>query len=129
MAGLLGKLLAAAKGAAQKVVAGFSLVGKAFGQGVPPELGSIVASSDPSTQFIREGKWFHVNSSNVLRIMYDREEEKLWVHYKSGAPYWYYPVQEVDALDMFIAGSKGIWVWDNLRVRGSRTAHKKAYGQ
>jgi hypothetical protein len=41
--------------------------------------------------------------------------------------YLYDNVTEDEAISFTKAGSKGGWVWDNLRVRGSKTLHKKPY--
>lgn len=90
------------------------------------------------------GERVMVSSSNVLAITYSALNGKLFVEFipkppggKSGrrrpgavyyvGPYRYMTLTPNEAASMFAAGSHGKWVWDHLRVRGSATAHQKAY--
>lgn len=71
-------------------------------------------------------------SSNVRRYRYNPSSATLDVQYKGkkGAPdtaYRYWNVSVPEAIAMHAAASKGTWVWDSLRIRGSRTLHRKPY--
>jgi hypothetical protein len=84
------------------------------------------AFDSPLQQFLAGGMT-DVTSSNVATIQWLREEEMLFVGFRSGAWYGYYDVSEREAIGFYESGSKGRAVWDMLRVRGSRWAHKKRY--
>lgn len=89
-----------------------------------------VVQGGPAAQwyeFLNEGKWLAVVSSNVDLIRYDYEEEVLYVQFKNGAMYSYRTVSYKEALDFAQAPSKGGWVWDHLRVRGTLLGHRKQY--
>jgi len=68
-----------------------------------------------------------VNSTNVSNVTYFPKEGKLLVQFLNGGKYLYSQISEAEALSFVQAQSKGIWVWNNLRVRGSRTAHRKPW--
>lgn len=68
-----------------------------------------------------------VNSSNVSNVTYFPKEGKLMVQFLNGGKYMYSQISEAEAVSFVQAQSKGSWVWSNLRVRGSRTAHRKPY--
>lgn len=71
----------------------------------------------------------------VYSVWYVPKEEAIYVQFhdnSSGAPapgqiYKYWTFKPIEARQMYRASSKGIAVWDQMRVRGSRTAHKKNY--
>lgn len=73
------------------------------------------------------------DSSNVVSFQYFNQEHRLIVGYKGRRPpsevgyYEYLGVTEDEAKQAFMAMSKGGWVWDVLRVRGTRCGHKKPY--
>lgn len=82
--------------------------------------------------FIYDGDLIYVNSSNVLAAQYHPEVNKMMVEFHGGkssgySAYLYSNVSIDEAISFAQAQSKGAWVWDHLRVRGSRTAHKKPY--
>ncbi len=75
-------------------------------------------------------------SSNVYAVVYDRTQSHLYVQYMGGRGknrggpgrwYQYRQVEISEAKVMYNAASKGVKVWDMLRVRGSQTAHQKPY--
>jgi hypothetical protein len=81
---------------------------------------------DPEERFIYEGEWTsNFTSSNVsayhydLRGEYDNAPNTLVIEFHDGSFYSYHPVPESLARSLYNAGSKGTWVWDNLRVRGT----------
>ena len=84
-------------------------------------------SGDEVEDFVENEQPVFVNSSNVVMVQYFPVVQKLLVEFKKGASYLYSSVSKVEALSFAQAQSKGGWVWDNLRVRGSKTAHRKPY--
>lgn len=82
--------------------------------------------------FVLNGKPFPVHSSNVAGFKYDLKRQVLTVSFlaKRGRPggvYEYYDVTPQEAIHMAKALSKGSAVWDTLRIRGTRTGHRKKY--
>ena len=78
------------------------------------------------------GHWLPVTSSNVASIRYLGDENALEVEFHGGRPeepgfYRYDQIPPAMARDFAKAASFGRWVWDNLRVRGTRYGHKKPY--
>lgn len=71
---------------------------------------------------------FH--SSNVTWAQYFINEKYMLVAFHGGSPprpgtYKVWPISEAEAIDLARAFSKGIWIWDNVRVRGHRNLHRK----
>jgi hypothetical protein len=78
--------------------------------------------------FVFFGTWLaSPESSNVAGAMYEAAEQRLTVEFKNGNFYAYYPVSAVEATDFAMAGSKGAWIWDHCRVRGTKCDHQKDY--
>jgi hypothetical protein len=74
------------------------------------------------------------HSSSVHSFGYDLENRYLYVRFyadtksdAAGPLYRYFDVAPAQFLSLLRAGSKGDWVWDHLRVRGSAAAHQKQY--
>lgn len=86
-------------------------------------------SSEEVQDFMENSTPLFVNSSNVVMVQYFPEVNKLLVEFKKGKAYLYSNVSFEDALSFAQAQSKGGWVWDHLRVRGSKTAHQKPYAR
>lgn len=69
-------------------------------------------------------------SSNVGTIVYDKKASQLYIkflpskRYPSGRWYCYDGIDQALATRMYNAYSHGIWVWDNLRVRGIGNARR-----
>jgi hypothetical protein len=70
------------------------------------------------------GAWTPVTSSNVAAAMYSEPDRTLTIEYKDGPVWAYDPVSPAQALAFIRAGSKGAWLWDNIKVRGSQTRHQ-----
>ena len=90
--------------------------------------------AEDATSFVWFAGWmFSPHSSNVEAMQYEVAEKRLTVAYNGGnrngtvGYYQYEDVSEDEAEAAFAAASKGIWVWDNLRVRGTRCEHHKDY--
>lgn len=85
-------------------------------------------SRDEVEDFLRHGTIFFVNSSNVVSAQYFPDPEfKMLIEFYDGSAYLYSNVSEYEALSFAQAPSKGIWVWDHLRIRGTVTGHRKPY--
>lgn len=69
-------------------------------------------------EFLYDGEPLFVHSSNVALAVYHVADEKLNIEYLDGASWMYSPIPFAKAKDFAEAHSKGIWVWDHLRVRG-----------
>lgn len=79
------------------------------------------------------------NSSNVHSYGYDIEAAKLYVRFlhtdqstdrvtqAAGSLYAYSDVEPELFLDLHKKSSKGNWIWDNLRIRGTVSGHRKDY--
>jgi hypothetical protein len=63
-------------------------------------------------------------SSNVRAISYDHADRVLAVEYDGGRRQYYSPVTLAQAMELYEAPSKGIWLWDNIRVRGTVSGHQ-----
>jgi len=89
-------------------------------------------SPSQATEFVYDGQPLFVHSSNVSMFQYFPEDRKLMVEFlgKGGRPpsaYMYSNVTEEEAIEAVQSHSKGGFCWDVLRVRGSKTEHKKPY--
>ena len=87
------------------------------------------------------GAWVETpESSNVHSFAYDIDAHRLYVRFKDrpqkgekvrpnapGSIYAYYNVPLDLFMSMFTAGSKGTWVWDHLRIRGTLSGHRYDY--
>ena len=86
---------------------------------------------DDVDAFLHFGQWLPVKSSNVAAIQYDGERSRLQIEFldKGKGPgfYGYDDVSIREAEFLARSGSKGGWVWDNLRVRGTVFGWKKPY--
>ena len=66
--------------------------------------------------WIESGNWIRVKSSNVAKIMYDKQAKKMWVEFKGGDVYHYTPVSVRQAKDFYGAPSMGRYVWKMRRA-------------
>lgn len=88
----------------------------------------IPASTDPATRWAESGEWFDgFSSSNVQAIQYHSDDQRLLIQYLDGSMYAYHPVSMGLAMSLYGASSKGTWVWDNLRVRGTVFGYQIPY--
>ena len=96
---------------------------------------------EESALWIASGK-FHLvqNSDNVYAIAYDVLKSSLYVQYKHWAPpmkfgaqngpgpiYEYKNVSVAEAHALYRAKDTGQWLWDNVRIRGTWSGHRKPY--
>lgn len=77
--------------------------------------------------FVYEEQPLFVHSTNVAMAQYFFTTKQMMVEFLGGGAYLYDGVTEDEAIQFAKAPSKGGWVWDNLRVRGSRNKHKKPF--
>lgn len=79
---------------------------------------------DDIEDFVYGNQLLFVQSSNVAAAQYHLDERQLMVEYLNGDAWMYQPVTEEMAIEFARAPSKGNWVWDNLKVRGTKTKHQ-----
>lgn len=74
--------------------------------------------------WLRTGQWESVSSSNVAAIAYDAANQLAKVRYRNGAEWEYGPFDQDMARRFYLTGSKGIFIWDYLKRRGTRDQHQ-----
>lgn len=88
-----------------------------------PTLGS-KALTDGQLMAFALGGWVPITSSNVHEAMYDEKKQELHIGFDGGDPsrgvdyYVYYGVPYSMAMNFASAGSKGVWVDQNLKKTG-----------
>lgn len=80
-------------------------------------------ADDPVSKFLHHKFTMYVISSNVSAARYDWEEMILYVAYVNGDQWRYKSINSHEAMDFVLTGSKGDWVWSNVRVRGKGNRH------
>lgn len=83
--------------------------------------------SDVVEAFIYEQEPLFVHSSNVGMVQFFEPDNKLLVEFLGGGTYIYSNISVQEAIQFAQAQSKGGWIWDNLRIRGSKKGHKKPF--
>lgn len=86
----------------------------------------------PENRFLQGEVTYTPQSSNVAWIQYESGPEGsttgiLYIGYQDGSVYRYFDLTPDDALSLYAASSKGTWVWDNLRLRGTVFGFKVMY--
>ncbi len=96
----------------------------------------------PANHPINTGRFTEVASENVHSVAYDASEATLYVRFWAkkwnkelgefvrqgpGPIYAYSYVPAPMFLDLLSARSKGGWIWDNLRIRGTVSGHRFDY--
>ncbi len=77
--------------------------------------------------FVYDEMLLPVHSTNVKTALYRHDREELEIEFLDGDIYLYHDISAALALEFAKAQSKGGWVWDRLRVRGSATQHQVKY--
>jgi hypothetical protein len=81
--------------------------------------------SQEAQDWANSGEFFSdFESSNVRAISYDRAGRTLAVEYRDGARWYYSPVSLAEAVGLYEAPSKGVYIWDNIRIRGTVHEHQ-----
>lgn len=75
-------------------------------------------------EFLHHGLLVFVNSSNVAAAQYFPGQQALMIEYLDGAAWMYDPIDEPMAEQFMLAPSKGTWVWDHIKVRGTVHQHQ-----
>lgn len=78
-------------------------------------------------EFLRGEQVTGFTSSNVQAFEYDKPAGELYVQFSDDRWYRYSSVSHGEAQGLFRANSKGGWVWDKLRIRGTVYGHRKPY--
>jgi len=119
------------------------------GEGERREMVSLPMADGPAQQFgtrhpIVTGEMVPAKSSNVHSFGYDIESGYLYVRFLGyvrgsrgpdghplrsgpGSLYRYSDVTPEEFLGILAANSKGDWIWDHLRIRGTWSGHQKDY--
>jgi len=75
---------------------------------------------------IARPQWVPVRSSNVRAVRWNAADHTFDIRYREGRTYRYFDIEPGEAQEL-MRRSHGEHVWDILRVRGSRTAHRKLW--
>lgn len=89
----------------------------------PTPLGGEVLPVDDVQAFLDGQLSLAFDSTNVEAAHYDPHAQELYVTYHSGDR-WAYGIPPSAAEDFAHAHSKGTWIWDNVKVRGTIHAHQ-----
>lgn len=82
-------------------------------------------SAENAVDFVYAGQIMFCNSENVESATYSIEDKILVIQYKGGGSPWSYePITELQAIDFTKADSKNGWLWDNVRIRGTKHGHR-----
>lgn len=80
----------------------------------PSTAPQVLSEVDVET-WLEEPQWASVSSSNVNSIMYDAENQRLYVAFSSGGSGYYDSVDDYTAAELFGANSMGKFVYFKLR--------------
>jgi hypothetical protein len=87
-----------------------------------------IRRSDPVWRFVYDGEtktW--PASTNVDSAWYDIDKGELFIKYQDGSLYRYESISPHEAESFARSASAGTWVWDVLRVRGTKLGARKEY--
>ena len=100
--------------------------GVALGLGTKPnEINRRTIESGEISEFVYEGQPLFVHSSNVAMAQYFKESKQIMVEYLDGEAWMFGNFSEQEAIAFAQAQSKGVFVWDVIRIRGTKHGHKK----
>ena len=88
--------------------------------------------SNPALRFMEGERVSDFRSSCVKEFWYDAQKGLLFISFKDNTTYRYgiaggQIINGEMAMSLFRAASKGTWVWDNLRIRGTKLGHRVPY--
>jgi hypothetical protein len=100
----------------------------------PMNIPKPVSREGATTDQLLNGEWINIRlhvkrGSGEGAMAYDDARKMLFVRYPDGAVYAYDPVTQYEATSMLYSGSKGSWIWSNLRLRGTLRGHQKRYAK
>jgi hypothetical protein len=78
-------------------------------------------------QAFMSGEWISVTSSNVAAGMYSPDTETLHLRFHNGGEYQYLGISPADAEEFAVADSAGGFVWNRLRIRGTKNGARVPY--
>lgn len=90
--------------------------------------GKLPTPDDRFRQFLYGNNWTSFTSTYLKAARYDWNTSTLQVLYPDGTVWSYRNVTPGEARDFYEAPSKGTWMWDNVRVRGTKSQHQKPAG-
>ncbi len=64
-----------------------------------------------AAEWVQTNQWVRVRSSNVAAIRYDKNQNRLWVQFRSGSSYRYDSMPIQTAKDFFNCSSFGRFIW------------------
>ena len=73
------------------------------------------------------GEWVSWPSTNCVGGRYFPETLYMELEFKDGTFYGYFNIGPEEAASMYHATSHGVWVWDSLRIRGTKLGYRKEY--
>jgi len=74
-----------------------------------------------------KGEWVSWPSTNCVGGRYIADQLYMELEFKDGSYYGYFNITPEEAASMYRATSHGGWVWDNLRIRGTKLGYRKEY--
>lgn len=81
-------------------------------------------SSNPPAPAVNS-VWYVPSAQEIFVRFFVNDHGRRW----PGPTYKYWPINESEALEMYRAVSKGIYIWDAYRIRGTKLGHKKSYAK
>lgn len=78
-------------------------------------------------RFVNGEEAIMADSTNVYSLFYRPDYQSLQIEFLNNSIYLYSNVTEAEAEDVALAMSKGMWIWDELRIRGTKYGHRKSY--
>ena len=84
-------------------------------------------TKDEAEDFVNGGQPLFVHSSNVSHLLYYPETNQLQISFLNGHAYLYDNISKEEAQGFVTAQSKGGEIWSVLRIRGTRTGHRKPF--
>ncbi len=80
--------------------------------------------SDAAQSFVNTQAWHPCASTHHRAAWYDRGRWEMHFEFHDGKVYTVEDLSPTDAVAYHNAPSKGIWYWDNIRVRGKGNFYK-----
>lgn len=85
----------------------------------------IPSSEEEIDRFLNWGLWVALESTYCRSVRYDDRRNLLMIEYNDGV-IWNYAISKSEAEEMIRSHSRGVWIWDHIRVRGTIHDHQVA---
>jgi hypothetical protein len=95
------------------------LTGRAAAPAAPAE-----AAGTPAERLLA-GDWVPSTSPQLELVRYLADEQKLFIQYPGGVVWSYDPYTEAEVRAFAAGGFRMTWVWDHVKVRGTRDRHQR----